>query len=593
MSLSPTVKIRVTGARGPRGPASGPLTAGSVGADEISNSPTEQQDIRDKLGLSGPESLNLFGFSHDETYAAGTEGRHVTRLISAADEPWAATGTGTETTAITDMLNYAAGDPVDLPLQYKVAASLENKLGSRFMGKGQLLASASPGGFYLQEQQTDAHVYPTDFNQIMLYRLLLRLKLSSMAIASGSAAQDLTWIHFGNSISATGSAPITGSISGSTLTVTVGPDPNATGVLISKGSLIQGAAPNTRVTGYGTGLGGTGTYTVSVPQTLASTSLVANNGGSYAGTAAEPQALIRSILSENGVLNIVNLNFRNRAIGGTNPSDVAWIQDLDQIGGTTDVMSFGPFGTNIVRDEDDPAALALALLDYYTQLDTLFTAIRANSFGQRHNLCLMLVGNTNTYDPLNNRTSIFYERARAIEVAIALKHGLFYYNPLAMMPGNVGWLAGRTYGMDNPFSNGSSVHTLEIPQVQWVEGWMNAVFKPHLLALWDKRGPQSLSANLDAGWTNYSGFIGLEFQREASGQVTIEGMIAPGILTATTRPFFLPAKARPRANIVRNGYTDAGVAVPLRFESSGNVILIGNCPSTAYLNVGGITFQTR
>lgn len=47
---SPLYKIEVTGRQGPRGLASGPLGAGSVGADEISDDAGEQEAIADKIG---------------------------------------------------------------------------------------------------------------------------------------------------------------------------------------------------------------------------------------------------------------------------------------------------------------------------------------------------------------------------------------------------------------------------------------------------------------------------------------------------------------------------------------------------------------
>jgi hypothetical protein len=65
-----------------------------------------------------------------------------------------------------------------------------------------------------------------------------------------------------------------GSISGTTLTIggTVSGDPWAIGMTVESqtGSLI---AANTVITGLGTGTGGAGTYTVSVPQTVAGTTV--------------------------------------------------------------------------------------------------------------------------------------------------------------------------------------------------------------------------------------------------------------------------------------------------------------------------------
>jgi hypothetical protein len=74
----------------------------------------------------------------------------------------------------------------------------------------------------------------------------------------------------------TSGAYFTGSISGTTLTVT-----GVTNGAIAKGQAIrgQGIAAGTYITALGTGIGGTGTYTVNVNQTSPSTQISADNGG--------------------------------------------------------------------------------------------------------------------------------------------------------------------------------------------------------------------------------------------------------------------------------------------------------------------------
>jgi len=57
MAISPTVVINVSGARGRKGDPSGPLGLGSVTADTISNSSSEQAAIGDKLGLARVKKL--------------------------------------------------------------------------------------------------------------------------------------------------------------------------------------------------------------------------------------------------------------------------------------------------------------------------------------------------------------------------------------------------------------------------------------------------------------------------------------------------------------------------------------------------------
>lgn len=75
MAVSPSVRINVSGARGPRGAASGPLGAGSVDAETISDDSAEQQAIVGKLGLSSPSGSSLIGAIRSATGA-------VTRWVS-------------------------------------------------------------------------------------------------------------------------------------------------------------------------------------------------------------------------------------------------------------------------------------------------------------------------------------------------------------------------------------------------------------------------------------------------------------------------------------------------------------------------------
>jgi hypothetical protein len=74
---------------------------------------------------------------------------------------------------------------------------------------------------------------------------------------------------------------MTGSISGTTLTVTA----VASGTVVGIGQVLSGGSSsvgyvdtNTTIVGYGTGTGGVGTYTVSVSQTVASTTITASGG---------------------------------------------------------------------------------------------------------------------------------------------------------------------------------------------------------------------------------------------------------------------------------------------------------------------------
>lgn len=78
-----------------------------------------------------------------------------------------------------------------------------------------------------------------------------------------------------------GAGVVTGSISGTTLTVSA-----VTSGTLAIGSVISGTGvtPNTCITGYGTGRGGTGTYTVNISQTVSSTTIT----GAWGGASLDP-----------------------------------------------------------------------------------------------------------------------------------------------------------------------------------------------------------------------------------------------------------------------------------------------------------------
>lgn len=118
-------------------------------------------------------------------------------------------------------------------------------------------------------------------------------------------------------------ASVTGSISGTTLTVTaVGSGALALGNAISGSGITAG----TIITGLGTGTGGNGTYTVSVSQTAASTTITATSGASrgknvqmtFAGRALTPADVGAIILANStgttGTAQIVAVNSSTSAV---------------------------------------------------------------------------------------------------------------------------------------------------------------------------------------------------------------------------------------------------------------------------------------
>ena len=75
-------------------------------------------------------------------------------------------------------------------------------------------------------------------------------------------------------------AVVTGSISGTTLTVTaVSSGTLRIGMILDTAA--SGVTPGTYITGFGTGAGGTGTYTVSTSQTVSSTTITATSNDAY------------------------------------------------------------------------------------------------------------------------------------------------------------------------------------------------------------------------------------------------------------------------------------------------------------------------
>ena len=95
-----------------------------------------------------------------------------------------------------------------------------------------------------------------------------------------------------------GGASVTGSISTTTLTVTaVGSGEIALGQVISG----TGVTAGTRITAFGSGTGGTGTYTVDTSQTAASTTITATNPGNdiiRIGTGTTSEIIIDSVTGD-------------------------------------------------------------------------------------------------------------------------------------------------------------------------------------------------------------------------------------------------------------------------------------------------------
>ncbi|MBB3928832.1 hypothetical protein GGR43_004577 [Sphingobium jiangsuense] len=130
MAVSPSVRINVSGARGVRGAASGPLGLGSVDAEAITNDPSEQGAILDKLGLTSPAGAGMVGFSHASDYPAGTLGRKGRDYISVKDAPFNAVGDGDtdDTAAFAAAINFCLANKKALYIpggnKYRIASRI-------------------------------------------------------------------------------------------------------------------------------------------------------------------------------------------------------------------------------------------------------------------------------------------------------------------------------------------------------------------------------------------------------------------------------------------------------------------------------------
>ena len=134
---------------------------------------------------------------------------------------------------------------------------------------------------------------------------------------------------------------VTGSISGTTLTVT-----GVTSGTLVVGQLLSGPGVTARtfISGLGTGTGGTGTYTITAAQSVASTSITAS-GGILTVTAVTSGSLaVGQALTGTGVSTGTTLIAMDLGTGGTGTYTVDLSQtvastSLNASGGTMTVTS--------------------------------------------------------------------------------------------------------------------------------------------------------------------------------------------------------------------------------------------------------------
>lgn len=170
--------------------------------------------------------------------------------------------------------------------------------------------------------------------------------LTITAVASGSIVPGIQLFGTGVTIGtklATTAVNITGSISGTTLTVTaVSGGTIGVGLVLSGSTVVSG----TTITALGTGTGGAGTYTVSISQSVASGPLYLNNSG-IGGTGTYILDTSQTVAStptmtQNALLMTGRTGgpfaqiwgYKNRIYGVQSSSMTAWYGPLDSIGGS-------------------------------------------------------------------------------------------------------------------------------------------------------------------------------------------------------------------------------------------------------------------
>jgi RHS repeat-associated protein len=151
---------------------------------------------------------------------------------------------------------------------------------------------------------------------------------ANAAVATGSIMPNGATVA--GSIAPSG-AIVTGSISSATLTVTA-----VTSGTVQVGEAITGTgvAPGTTITGFGTGTGGTGTYSVGVVQTVASTTLTASGPGSVmtvtgvtSGTLTVGQAITGTGVASHTVI--------TGLVGGTGGTGTYALNNAQTVASTT------------------------------------------------------------------------------------------------------------------------------------------------------------------------------------------------------------------------------------------------------------------
>lgn len=202
----------------------------------------------------------------------------------------------------------------------------------------------------------------------------------TVSVSQTVASTAITTLGGTTTAAATGTAEIAGDV----LTVTA-----AASGLFGVGQVISsmaGALPGTRITALGTGSGGTGTYTVSASQTVASAAITTTGPAIFAGTIADNvltvSAMVSGIITDKTFLIHDHITDRTRIIAfGTGTGGVGtYTLDTSQRRSTTmtGIRAGGPAEGKVARvNSGAVSGFRMTNPGYYTVLPAFPVATRA------------------------------------------------------------------------------------------------------------------------------------------------------------------------------------------------------------------------
>jgi len=509
VTASGAVRIRVTGARGPIGPGSGPLGNGSVGADEISADSGEQEAITAKLGAAalsdlastGPgKGLALSAFRQTGSGAIDRTGlEKAQEIVSALDFD----GVGDETADDLAALNAAiirAGDSavVDLAgLTYRVSALPTNPRGVRFVNGRVVLGTAGAA------RQLNSYARERGF-------VHGREHLTRLYARAGSAGTRMKIISRGDSKGAHTSGSVQGYIVSNILTVTSGGD----------GELYQGCTISGSGVGSGRtvvqinrGFGGKGSkIQVSAGSDAGSsgspiTITTPGSGGGYAGNSGTPDVLLPKMLKRMNVANPIDV--RNLNQGGTKWTDC---DPTTFLAADVDATIFD-YSTNHVNAQnvDDEIAAMRAVL----------TTLRAQTYGAKHLHDAILKMPISAHDTSGGRMNTWSEKLFRAYLQASDDFHACLIDDYGMWPDSSS-LAGQ-WG-DTPFVHPSAVFQQQISAHDGRELFPFGALAMSVPDDWVYLDP-SLGGN---SYTIYdNGFDPIRTKRVFGGKCLLRGGVAP------------------------------------------------------------------